>query len=130
MEAEFRRIQAITNRAERLAEIIVQELADHVLTLKCPCGAAFVDFDGCFALTCSRCHQPFCAWCLQRSPGEIHHHVQTCPRNPGNTYYGTQQEFNQFHAERKRRLVQERIEREEEEVKEKVMQRLVEQLRA
>eukprot|EP00929_Paragymnodinium_shiwhaense_P039962 TRINITY_DN20911_c0_g2_i2.p1 TRINITY_DN20911_c0_g2~~TRINITY_DN20911_c0_g2_i2.p1 ORF type:complete len:279 (-),score=25.42 TRINITY_DN20911_c0_g2_i2:115-951(-) len=46
----------------------VQELRLHViddiLTIKCPrCAQAFVDFDGCFALTCSRCGGAICAWC-------------------------------------------------------------------
>ena len=37
---------------------------EEVLTSKCPrCRTAFLDFEGCCALKCSRCPCQFCAWC-------------------------------------------------------------------
>ena len=40
-------------------------IVDRILTLQCPrCNAAFLDFNGCFALTCHRCRCGFCAYCL------------------------------------------------------------------
>jgi hypothetical protein len=65
---------------EREAQTLRLEVVSKILTLRCPkptCGAAFLDFTGCLALTCHHCHVNFCAWCL-REPGageEIHHHV-------------------------------------------------------
>jgi hypothetical protein len=62
---------------ERLAKIDEKQRKVHrhclhvregLLTRKCPrqnCRQAFLDFDGCFALTCSSCCCGFCAWCLE-----------------------------------------------------------------
>ena len=52
--------------------------------LKCPrdvCKTAFIDFDGCFALTCSRCRCGFCAYCLQDCSTDAHQHVANCAHN-------------------------------------------------
>ena len=50
-----------------------------ILTLKCQaCGQAFVDFDGCFALRCSRCLAGLCAWCGKSCANQTvaHDHVR------------------------------------------------------
>ena len=64
------------------------ELRGHVLekifTLACPrCDQAFVDFNGCFALTCSRpgCGCGFCAYCLQDCGKDAHEHVRHCRKH-------------------------------------------------
>lgn len=53
-----------------------------VLTLKCPsCYQAFVDFDACTCLKCSRCNSFFCGWCLRESFSsmqECQKHVVNC----------------------------------------------------
>lgn len=42
------------------------KIIDEILTLRCPrCKQAFLDFDGCFALTCGSCPCRFCGWCLE-----------------------------------------------------------------
>ena len=49
------------------------------MTLKCQaCGQAFVDFDGCFALRCSRCLAGLCAWCGKSCANQTvaHDHVR------------------------------------------------------
>ena len=59
-------------------------IIENILTLKCPrdaCKAAFIDFDGCFALTCSRCRCGFCAYCLQDCGTDAHQHVANCAHN-------------------------------------------------
>jgi hypothetical protein len=87
---------------------VVAQLRAHVvekiLTLHCPvCDQAFVDFNGCFALTCSRCAAGFCAWCLQCSGTNGHAHVAGCARNttPGRELYGTVVMFEQSQRERR-----------------------------
>lgn len=85
-DAEKRHSEAMIAKAE-LAEL---------MTLKCPrCGQAFTDFQGCFALQCSRhlCRACFCGWCLQdcgKEPEACHRHVindcrvgrTRCPEDP------------------------------------------------
>jgi serine/threonine protein kinase len=65
MKAERARIEAMTE-AELKIDKTRRHIIEEILTLKCPrCEAAFVDFNGCFALTCHRCACGFCAHCLQ-----------------------------------------------------------------
>ena len=67
LEVERRRIEQLAVEELRVRET-VRHIQERILTLKCPragCEAAFVDFNGCFALTCHRCHCGFCAYCLQ-----------------------------------------------------------------
>ena len=43
----------------------------------CPrCSAAFVDFDGCYALSCARCGAGVCALCLADCGVDSHEHVR------------------------------------------------------
>ena len=105
MEAEIKRreqLSALENQAADARRHIVEE----ILTLKCPkCKTAFVDFDGCFALTCSHCPCKFCAWCLQA--GSNGHAAHLCAASCGSKhgadgYYGTKELFNTYHEGRKR----------------------------
>uniref|UniRef100_A0A0K6SAB1 Protein kinase domain-containing protein n=1 Tax=Chromera velia CCMP2878 TaxID=1169474 RepID=A0A0K6SAB1_9ALVE len=58
----------------------VREITEDILTLKCPrCRAAFVDFDGCAALTCGSCNCGFCGYCLKDCLRDAHGHVPRCP---------------------------------------------------
>ena len=79
-----------------------------LLNLKCPeCEQVFVDFDGCFALVCSRCQAGFCGWCLQacsRNAAQHHLHVQRCPLGNGKLY-ASLVDFNQHHRQRQREHV-------------------------
>uniref|UniRef100_A0A0G4HBZ4 Protein kinase domain-containing protein n=1 Tax=Chromera velia CCMP2878 TaxID=1169474 RepID=A0A0G4HBZ4_9ALVE len=84
-----------------------------ILTLRCPrpeCGQAFVNFEGCFALTCSRCRAGFCGWCLADCGDDAHAHVATCQHSldPGDVF-GTIELFEQAQRESKRRKVDEYI---------------------
>jgi len=62
---------------------LIQDLHKHIrtkyandLVLKCPkCAVAFIDFDGCLALTCENCKAGFCALCLENC-GDAHNHLQ------------------------------------------------------
>jgi len=56
-------------------------IIERVLTLHCPrCRAAFLEFDGCLALTCARpeCGCGFCGVCLQDCGGDAHGHIASC----------------------------------------------------
>lgn len=76
---------------------------NELLNLRCPrCKTVFLDFEGCFALTCGTCNAHFCAWCFHVSDGDVHPHVKACPRSrsPG-SYYSTLASFNAVHVERR-----------------------------
>ena len=64
LERERARAALGAGKEEKL-RVAKEHVIETVLTLACPrCKQAFVDFDGCFALKCSRCAAAFCAYCL------------------------------------------------------------------
>lgn len=129
LETEFLRIQNIANADERRAETIRLELIDGMLTLHCPnprCKLAFIDFDGCFAVTCHSCKANFCAWCIDHwTMDDVHGHVPGCRESlsPGQ-FYGSQQLFRQAQTKRKKRLVIQRLQREDNDVRKRVLERM------
>jgi len=85
-----------------------QHVAENILTLHCPaCTQAFVDFNGCFALTCSRCNAGFCAWCLAHCGNDAHAHVAQCAHNTsrGKDVFGTEASFLAAQRQRSVRLL-------------------------
>jgi hypothetical protein len=75
-ELEREREQSLEGRVARLR----LQAVDEILTLRCPrCSQAFVDYDACAALTCSRCHCGFCALCQTDCGENAHRHVANCP---------------------------------------------------
>ena len=98
---------------ERDAHKLQQMIRSDVLNLRCPgCKAVFVDFDGCFALTCAvnTCRRGFCAWCLKDCGADAHAHVATCPEGKG--VHGTLQAFNAHHKLRRQKKIIELLGRE------------------
>ena len=91
-------------------DLLRMRIVDEILTLRCPrCHQAFLDFDGCFALTCSVCPCRFCGWCLTDCGTDAHDHVKSCPsKAPGaDTYFGTKQQFAAAQTEKRRKQVSE-----------------------
>jgi protein-arginine kinase activator protein McsA len=83
-------------------------IAEEVLCLRCPrCGQAFVDFSGCFALTCGRCAAGFCGYCLEDCGADAHAHVARCPHNsaPGRDVFGSTDIFARAQADRRARAL-------------------------
>ena len=69
--AQTTQVKDLNDEAVRLAELFQKDMLD-----TCPkCKAAFVDFEGCVALTCATCSAAFCALCLKEGPCAIHGHV-------------------------------------------------------
>ena len=67
---------------QREIHIAKRHIEEDLLSLKCPrCHAVFVDFNGCFALTCESCKAGFCGWCLADCGNDAHAHVRGCVRN-------------------------------------------------
>jgi serine/threonine protein kinase len=98
------------SRAVREYQIHIEE---RILTSCCPNSHPFVDFVGCFALSCSQCDAHFCAYCLAdcgNSQG-AHAHIAaknsndpddwTCPMKKTvragtgnqNAYFGSDEEY-------------------------------------
>lgn len=86
LENELAKAKAVAGEGEAL-RLHVQE---HILTPKCPrCGAAFMGFNGCFALRCATdeavtpgwtrkfCGAAFCAWCFTDCGADAHKHVRS-----------------------------------------------------
>jgi hypothetical protein len=78
-------------------------IIENILTLKCPsCDVAFLDFTGCFALTCNNCDDNFCGWCLE-SCGDMdtcHKHVLYCDYSKEyGSLFSSLELFNECHNE-------------------------------
>lgn len=75
--------------------------------MKCPrCRKVFLDFTGCFALSCPECGCGFCGWCLADCGKDAHAHVHQCSDGPANgNPYGTAEEFDGSNTRRRRRLI-------------------------
>jgi len=103
VQAEMARLQGHDTREERAQEIRHRVVED-ILTMKCPvCRQAFIDFDGCFALQCSRCGCGFCAWCGRYCATDAHAHVVNCPASGSNgNLFGTKKQYD--NAMRHRRI--------------------------
>jgi hypothetical protein len=121
MEAERKRIQEL--RADELKiEQTVRHIQDKILTLKCPrCEAAFVDFNGCFALTCHRCRCGFCAYCLADCGNDAHAHVAQCPHRQQEGYGGSFAQFEEAQRRRRQRMLQDYIATVGEDIRERVV---------
>lgn len=78
----------------------VRNIQENILTLSCPnCTAAYYDFDGYAAVTCTACQEEFCLLCLRFCGNDVFIHVANCIRNPtkGN-YFFNSNELVKVHA--------------------------------
>ena len=113
LEAELRAEHGAALAAAQMAaaQAAVRHVQVELLTLYCPNGHAFVDFEGCFSLQCVTCNIYFCAWCLggaSRSSGASHQHVSACASNVNRRsadYFGTMVQFNSAHRARRQAAV-------------------------
>ena len=123
MKEEFERIQRMTV-LEQQAHFLYQDIVNNILNLSCPrCKIAFVDFDGCFALTC-KCGAAFCAYCLKDCGSDAHAHVHGC-----GSIYGTMEIFNAHQNRRRRGLLEAKLREEPKELKNLIRQSLSRDLR-
>ena len=115
LAAEFQRVleakekewaaQSTTAQIERH----IHYINEWILTLRCPspgCHLAFVDFNGCGALTCAQCDCHFCCWCLADCGADAHRHVANCEGNPKRgDVFTSEAAFLNGQKARKRRMV-------------------------
>jgi hypothetical protein len=101
----------------REAEVLMhrKKLIEDILTLKCPrqaCRCAFVDFEGCCALTCHACRCAFCAYCLHDCGNDAHRHVANCKYNiaPGKNVHAAISVFQRAQTDRRTRLLRQYLE--------------------
>ncbi len=112
---EYARIEQIKDLDEKAAAKLRLKIVDEVLCLKCPrCKFAFVDFSGCFALTCGNknCRCGFCAWCLKDCGQDAHTHVARCPEGTG-AVFNTAEAFERHHKQKKTVATRNMIQRSE-----------------
>jgi hypothetical protein len=100
------------DEVQREAHLLRLEIVESVLNLTCPrCKQVFLDFNGCFALTCSRCSCGFCAWCLHDCGNDAHEHVRQCPQNmaPARSYFGELEMWRSSNNKRIQRTIENKI---------------------
>lgn len=89
-EEDARRLEEIENLTTQHRN----RITDAILTLRCPrCKQAFIDFENCFAITCSKCKCEFCGYCLQDCGDDAHAHVVKCPLNEKGGLFNTEEAF-------------------------------------
>lgn len=88
-------------------------ITTNLLTLQCPhCQTAFLDFDGCCAVTCSTCKKHFCGLCLDGVPGDAHRHVGSCRLNPNDgDYFASEKQLNNIHRTKRINAVKQYLQR-------------------
>jgi hypothetical protein len=112
LKAELRRLQQMDERSRKV-EAAAHQLRD-VLCDHCPrCKQVFVDFTGCFALTCGNCGCGFCAWCLADCGNDAHAHVAHCAHNlaPGKGVFSTEALFKEGRRLRQTRAAEQLLQR-------------------
>jgi hypothetical protein len=87
---ELERLQKMSE-LDREVHLLRFKITEEFFNLRCPrCKSVFIDFDGCFALTCGNkhCDCHFCAWCLADCGTDAHPHVVRCPlsQTPGDPH--------------------------------------------
>ena len=112
LQADFERIMKIQDKDERDGHLLRKRIVEDVLTLRCPrprCKMAFLDFNGCCALTCgnNQCNAGFCAWCLHDCGADAHAHVASCPSlPPGKSgVWASEEEWKAAQAGRKSKII-------------------------
>jgi hypothetical protein len=109
-KAEMKQFQEELNRTELRAELLRRDIVSEILNLGCPrCRIVFVDFEGCFALTCHACGCGFCAWCLLDCGVDAHTHVPGCKENRVGGISAPIDAFYMHHRERRRNKTLEAI---------------------
>lgn len=95
------------NETERKVLQARNHIIEVIINCHCPrCKQAFVDFEACFALQCSRCPCGFCAWCGEDSGGaDAHDHVAYCQHKPfgADIFFGSEEDFNEAQDRRRKR---------------------------
>lgn len=124
LDMERRKFELHSAEVAQVAQVeqARKHIIDNILTLKCPrCGQAFVDFNGCMALTCSRggCGCGFCALCLKDCGTDAHAHVASCASSGGNVF-GSFEDFEKHQVRRKELAVKEYLGRFPEELRIKI----------
>jgi hypothetical protein len=113
IEAEYARIEAIKDADEKASAKLRLKIVEEVLTLRCPrCKTAFLDFNGCCALTCGNrtCNAGFCAWCQKDCGADAHRHVARCPDSAsGGDVFASDGQIRAGQNRRKTRLAREMI---------------------
>ena len=115
-EMELQKKAEVKRELEQLLAMDEQQRCVHakkleivdLLTDACPrCKQAFLDFNGCCALYCSRCPCGFCAWCLEDCGADAHGHVANCRHNiaPGRNVFASPAQWREGRTRIKRDAV-------------------------
>ena len=135
VEEQVARLKALDER-ERRVLLARKHIEEEILQPKCPrqsCRRGFLDFEGCFAISCSACTCKFCGWCLQDcGDHDAHPHVRQCAKVPRGVdalfpqMPTVREAFEKTHKERCRERIKRYIDNElEPDIREQVRQQVV-----
>jgi len=87
-----------------------KHIAEEILTLRCPnpqCKQAFVDFEGCLALQCSRCKHQICGKCFSMFK-DAHKHITDgkCKADDKKGLYGDNQYIAELQLKHRKRMLE------------------------
>ena len=92
--AERARMRESAGADEKL-RVTREHVIEKIFTTCCPrCSQAFVDFTGCFALSCSRCRAGICAYCLADCGKDAHAHIGSCAQAKAMSAWNSRQKKN------------------------------------
>ena len=108
LEAEQARWAAMSEKQRRVEQCHLH-ISNKLLNLACPhCTNVFDVFDGCTALTCSRCAANFCGWCLAQAKNSADAHTCAASCNPEKSYFvSSLKVYDAYHIDRRTRICNE-----------------------
>ena len=100
--AKLERLRNMTE-VECRVDAAIKHIRENILTLRCPrCTAAFVEYNGCAALACYRCHAGVCGLCLKDCGKDAHVHVaDQCALRVEGGYYVPKERWEAIQKTRK-----------------------------
>lgn len=132
MRIELARLVALDENERKFLHAR-NHIIEEIINCHCPrCKQAFVDFDACFALKCSRCPCGFCAWCGEDSGGaDAHAHVRHCRHKPAgaDVFFGSEQDFNEAQDRRRKRQLRPYLDSLDDATREEVLRTCANELR-
>ena len=108
VERELEEMKRLYEREKQIRSH-VNHITNNILTLRCPrenCGQVFLDFEGFLTLSCSRCSEYFCGWCLTPADDreDCIKHVNACQESRSSeTVYGSSRQFRKNNRRRWRK---------------------------
>lgn len=118
----------IQNGISNLVFKHVRIIQETIFNLSCPnCKKAFLEFEGCAAVTCGNCKAGFCGLCLEHCGTDAHQHVYNCVKNREKSVYVTKPALDAAHLDMRNQKLREYLQPHR--FNAKVQQQIIEKIR-